>query len=81
MQLYCPLQEEVADNETEAQRYRDDIAANEAARKEIQGKIESAIDGNSSANFLKILSTFRIQVGHVFALVASKLALSSSVQM
>ncbi|KIY99366.1 hypothetical protein MNEG_8594 [Monoraphidium neglectum] len=55
------LQEEVSGNEAEAQCYRDDIAANEAGRREIQGKLEAAIDGSSNANFLKILSTFRIQ--------------------
>eukprot|EP00882_Tetradesmus_deserticola_P018445 GHRQ01019812.1.p1 GENE.GHRQ01019812.1~~GHRQ01019812.1.p1 ORF type:complete len:481 (+),score=188.00 GHRQ01019812.1:664-2106(+) len=56
------LQEEMQDNTAEANRYRADIAANEACRREIQGKIETAIDANSNVNFLKILSTFRIQV-------------------
>ncbi|KAF6258961.1 hypothetical protein COO60DRAFT_1058731 [Scenedesmus sp. NREL 46B-D3] len=55
------LLEEVQDNNGEASRYRADIAANEACRREIQAKIETAIDANSNVNFLKILSTFRIQ--------------------
>jgi hypothetical protein len=56
------LKEEMAGNDAEAERYRADIAANEANRREIQAKIESAIDANNNVNFLKILSTFRIQV-------------------
>lgn len=56
------LLEEIQENDAEAQRYRADIAANEATRREIQAKIETAIDANSNVNFLKILSTFRIQV-------------------
>ncbi len=56
------LQEEVLENEAEAARYRADIAANEAERRTVQTKIEAAIEGNTNANFLKILSTFRIQV-------------------
>eukprot|EP00775_Hariotina_reticulata_P010422 gene10422-10580_t len=55
------LVEEMAGNDAEAERYRADIAANEAGRREIQAKIESAIDANNNVNFLKILSTFRIQ--------------------
>jgi hypothetical protein len=57
------LLEEIQENIGEAGRYRADIAANEACRREIQAKIETAIDANSNVNFLKILSTFRIQVG------------------
>jgi hypothetical protein len=56
------LHEEIQENISEAARYRADIAANETCRREIQAKIESAIDANSNVNFLKILSTFRIQV-------------------
>jgi hypothetical protein len=56
------LLEEIQENIGEAARYRADIAANEACRREIQAKIETAIDANSNVNFLKILSTFRIQV-------------------
>ncbi len=56
------LQEEVADNGAEAERCRADIATNEACRREIQAKIDAAIDANSNVSFLKILSTFRIQV-------------------
>jgi hypothetical protein len=59
------LLEEVQESISEAERYRADIAANESCRREIQAKIESAIDANSNVNFLKILSTFRIQVGSV----------------
>lgn len=57
------LSEEVAANESEAGRCRADIAANEAARREIQARIEATIDRSSNANVLKILNTFRIQVG------------------
>ncbi len=64
------LTEELQENEAATERYRADIAANEAARKEIQAKIDkSAIDTNNNANFLKILSTFRIQVGQSVVLM------------
>ncbi|KAF8073085.1 KIN8B [Scenedesmus sp. PABB004] len=43
------LEEEVAANAAEAARYRSDIASNEACRREIQAKIEVAIDANSNA--------------------------------
>jgi hypothetical protein len=39
------LQEEVSGNEAEAQCYRDDIAANEAGRREIQGKVSLSVVG------------------------------------
>ena len=57
------LREELEENTGAAERYRADIAANEGARREIQARIEAAIATNGNANFLKILSTFRIQVG------------------
>eukprot|EP00878_Enallax_costatus_P036858 GHUV01041431.1.p1 GENE.GHUV01041431.1~~GHUV01041431.1.p1 ORF type:complete len:631 (+),score=211.73 GHUV01041431.1:428-2320(+) len=56
------LLEEIEANNSEAEQCRADIAANEACRRDIQAKIENAIDTNSNVNFLKILSTFRIQV-------------------
>lgn len=55
------LLEEIQANNVEAEQCRADIAANEACRRDIQAKIEKAIDTNSNVNFLKILSTFRIQ--------------------
>lgn len=57
------LLEDIQANNSEAEQCRADIAANEASRRDIQAKIENAIDTNSNVNFLKILSTFRIQVG------------------
>lgn len=58
------LLEEIEANNDEAEQCRADIAANEACRRDIQAKIEKAIDTNNNVNFLKILSTFRIQVGN-----------------
>ncbi|GBF91733.1 kinesin [Raphidocelis subcapitata] len=55
------LREAAAANAAEAGELREDIAQNEAARREIERRIDAAIEGNSSVNFLSILSTFRIQ--------------------
>lgn len=73
------LMEDIAENEAAADRYRADIAANEQSRREIQQKIESAIDTNNNANFLKILSTFRIQVGDTICMVESADGIGRSV--
>jgi hypothetical protein len=56
------LLEAVRDNEEEAARYAGDIQANEAARRELQGRIDAAVDRHQSSAFLKVLSTFRMQV-------------------
>lgn len=58
------LVEEMASNSVEAGRYRGEIAANEAARRDVEARIEQAVGASSNADsgFIKILSTFRIQV-------------------
>ena len=55
----------IKENERELVRYKEDIKANEADRKEIQAKIDTLASSNQNAAFLNLMSTFRLQVGRV----------------
>ncbi len=57
------LLEAVRDNEDEAQHCRGDIEVNEAARRELQARIDGTVDQHQNSAFLKVLRTFRMQVG------------------
>jgi hypothetical protein len=57
------LQEAVRDNEEAAANVAEDVAANEAARREVQARIDAAVDQHRGGAFLKVLGTFRLQVG------------------
>jgi hypothetical protein len=61
-QREADLVDSVRENEDAAARYRADVAANEAARREVQEKIDAAIAlQEQSPSIVKILSAFRMQ--------------------
>ena len=53
--------ESVRDNEESGLRYRAEIESNEASRRQLQEKIDSAIKSDRNAGFLRILSQYRLQ--------------------
>ena len=53
--------ESVRDNEESGLRYRAEIESNEASRRQLQEKIDSAIRSDRNAGFLRILSQYRLQ--------------------
>lgn len=62
---HCPLlpSQATRENDRERERFKAEISANEVARRDIQGRVQSIVDSNQSAAFLNLLSTFRLQVG------------------